>query len=39
MDFSKLLSVILDFVFWILKKEGINLETEAEEEVKELTKF
>lgn len=39
MDFSKLLEVILNFVFWILSKEGINLDTETEEEVKELTKF
>ena len=37
MDFTKLLEVILNFVFWILEKEGINLNTE--EEVKEITKF
>ena len=37
LDFSKILEVILNFVFWILEKEGINLNTE--EEVKEITKF
>lgn len=30
LDFSTLLEVILNFVFWILEKEGINLNTEAD---------
>lgn len=29
-DFTKLVEVILNFVFWILEKEGIKLDVEEE---------
>ncbi len=32
MDFTKLLEVILNFVFWILEKEGLNLDVKTDAE-------